>query len=378
MFTVAAVPCGHVYHEECLKKWATERYSDEGAPDIHCPNCASIVTNIVRIYLNTKEGTEDSSLSGKELECWRKEYDDATKSQRLKLHADILESNKKVIDEIFEKQKILETYENDRKALDSAKAENNQLRQELYRQIMQYEREMRRMESNKHFITEVLERNEKALIDLKETREENLDLKKELLRNIMTRQSDIKKLEANKLVLYRSLEMQEEALIELKKCRDENLSLKKELVEHLHHHKMKMSQLESHKEALAEIVQQHSQHVKDVEALRRENTDLKEELAQTLVSQKEDKKRLERYEDWMCVFRDESVGYERDRAELKVMRSENYRLGIAVQTANKKLVHIRRDYNQLTESKAVEKMNGLVVAVQLSVFAFAIYSLKTP
>jgi hypothetical protein len=94
--------------------------------------CNDKVTNVVKIFLASKSGV-DGSLSGKELECWRKEYDDETKSQRLQLHADILESNKQVIDEIFEKQKIMETYENERKKLDAAQAQNNQLRQELFR-----------------------------------------------------------------------------------------------------------------------------------------------------------------------------------------------------------------------------------------------------
>ena len=375
--TVATVPCGHIYHECCLKRWAQERYKndEEEDDDIGCPNCASKVTQLVRIYLNTKTGIEDS-LSGKELESWRNEYDNETKSERLKLHADILESNKRTIDEIFQKQKIMETYENDRKVLDQTKSENQQLRQELYRQIMKYEAEMRRVESTKKVVTEVLERNEKALRELKEMREENLDLKRELLRNIMTHQKDMKKLESNKQALKVALVMQEEALLELRKSREENISLKRELVEHLQHHKVKMAQLQSHKDALNEIIEQHNKHKEELDNLKKENADLKEELVETLVIEKADKQRLERYEDWMCVFKEEAVEYERDRAELKVMRTENYRLGTLLQKSHKMLVQARGDVNKKIHETVTARVNGLLMVTQMSVLGFTIYSFK--
>ena len=239
---VVTVPCGHAYHEHCLKHWATERLNEED-PEVLCPVCNTSVQKVCKLFLSTRHGMDDS-LSGKELASWKREYDAEAKGQRLKLHAKVLESNKRAIDEIFEKQKLMENYEKDRKTLEETQSENRQLRKELFDQLMAHEEERRRMYANKQIINEVLERNEKALVELKKTREENLDLKRELLRNIMSKQADTKKLTASKQALSAALQNQESTLAELRQSREESLSLKRELVEHLHHHKMKMEQLQ--------------------------------------------------------------------------------------------------------------------------------------
>jgi chromosome segregation ATPase len=240
------------------------------------------------------------------------------------------------------------------------------------RQIMKQETEMRKMESNKQVLAQVLERNEKALMDLKSTQEENLDLKRELLRHIMNRQAENKKLAASKEALHAALKNQEEALLELKKSREENLSLKKELVEHLHHHKTKMEQLQSHKEALGEIVQQHSKHVKELEELKKENLELKEELVQTMVVQKADKKKLDKYEEWILIIREELAALERDRATLKLVRAENHRLGALVHDQHKNWVQARLELNQRIHKSMTAKLNGLIAVAQVTVLGFAI------
>lgn len=374
---VTTVPCGHTYHEGCLKKWATERLNHED-PAINCPVCNAPVQNVVKLFLSSKnDGVGGNiSLSGQELECWRNEYDVEAKSERLKLHANILESNKRVMDDIFEKQKILETYEQDRVTLERARAENQKLRQELFQQIMKHETEMRRMEAKKQLITEVLERNEKALTELKSTREENLDLKRELLRNIMAKQADMRNLTASKQALTVALENQEIALNELKKSREENLSLKKELVEHLHHHKIKMEQLQSHKESLHEIVLQHGQNIKELESAKKDNLELKEELVQAMVRHKQDAGQLAKLEGWLEVLKEEVAVCQKDRVTLKLIRTENHRLGIRVQEGHKSWLQARCELGQKIEDAATFKMNCLIVVGQIGMLGFAIFNMR--
>jgi DNA repair exonuclease SbcCD ATPase subunit len=368
---VTTIPCGHAYHEDCLKAWATERLSEED-PEILCPICNTTVKNVCKLFLSTKSGFDDS-LSGKELESWRKEYDVEAKGERLKLHAKVLESNKKTIDEIFEKQKIMETYERDRKALEEAKSENRHLRKELFDAIMNHEAELRRMQANKQVIQEVLERNEKALLELKSTREENLDLKRELLRNIMNKQADMKKLAESKQAVSTALENQEAALNELKKSREENLSLKRELVEHLQNHKMKMEQLQTHKQSLQEIVVQHQRNISQLEEIRRENMNLKEELLHCMVLHKKDATKLARCEGWVEVLKVEVESFKEERA---FIRKENRRLGATVQEAHNLWVEARRELNCQIHVSAMQKMHILVVLGQAGILGFAIARLK--
>ena len=376
---VATVPCGHSYHEHCLKKWATHRFlrdSDESSnPDILCPICNASVQSVVKLFLSTKNGMDDS-LSGKELESWRKEYDVEAKGERLQLHANILQSNKQVIDEIFEKQKIMETYENDRKALEEAKGENQRLRHELFQQIMKHEAEMRRMEGNKQVITEVLERNEKALKELKSTQEENLDLKRELLKNIMAKQADIKRLTASKQALSAAMENQEMALNELKKSREENLALKRELVEHLHNHKIKMEQLHSHKESLHEIVVQHTKNIKDLETVKKENFQLQEELMQSMIAHKNDATKLAKCEGWIEVLKEEVSSFEKDRATLRLVRTENFRLGTVVQDTHRRWLQARRDLQERIHRSATVKMSALIVLGQVGALGLVIHHMN--
>jgi DNA repair exonuclease SbcCD ATPase subunit len=372
----AIVPCGHTWHERCLKRWSLARFKEGDPERIVCPYCNTTVQNVIKIFLSTKSGHDDS-LSGKELENWRNEYDAETKGERLHLHAKVLESNKKVIDDIFEKQKILEAYERDRTALDSAKVENYQLRKELFQQIMKHEVEMRRMESNKLVIQEVLERNEKALQELNSTRAENLDLKRELLRHIMGRQDDMKKLAASKQALQKALESHEATLNELKNSREESLSLKKELVEHLHHHKQKMEQLQYHKESLQEIVCAHKQNVVQLEYLSKENLKLKEELLNCILQRKKDATKLAKCEGWIEVLKEEVESFDEDRQTLKLIRSENYRLGTIIQERHKSWIQARRDLNAKVQEIALVKMNWLTIAGQVVLLGLAVHNLRS-
>ncbi|CAB9520867.1 expressed unknown protein [Seminavis robusta] len=376
---VATVPCGHAYHEACLKKWSLERLNKDD-PEILCPLCNTDVQNVIQIYLSTTSTTTgsmtDTSLSGKELEAWKKEYDTEAKGERLQLHAKVLESNKKTIDEIFEKQKIMETYENDRKALDGAKTENAQLRQELFQQIMKHEAEMRRLSQNKQIITQVLERNEKALTDLKVTREENLDLKRELLKHIMGKQQDMKRLAASKQALSSALEAHEETLGELKASREESLSLKKELVEHLHHHKNKMEQLQTHKESLHEIVLAHGHNVQQLDVIRKENGQLKEELLRSMMARKQEATKLAKCEGWIEVLKEEVESFDEDKETLQRIRTENYRLGTIIQERHKSWLQARRELNQTVHQSANNKMSLLLMIGQVSVLGLAIHTLS--
>lgn len=414
---VATVPCGHSYHEHCLKKWATQRLLTKAnakvQPNITCPICNATVQNVVKLFLSSKNGIDDS-LSGEELECWRKEYDVESRAllkatpepksksyamivagvpgaetttnsttstsekssgdvKRLQLHAAILESNKKTIDEIFQKQKIMETYENKVKELEVKEGENQRLRHEIFQQIMKHETEMRKMEANKHIITEVLERNEKALQDLKATQEENLDLKRELLKNIMAKQTDIKRLTASKQDLSMAMENTEMALRELKTSREENLSLKKELVEHLHHHKIKMEQMYSHKVSLHEIVVQHTKNINDMATIKKANFELQEELVQTMVARKDDATKLAKCEGWLEVLKEEVTTFEKDRATLRLVRTENCRLGTVVQESHKRWLLARRDLQDRINRSATNKVNLFSALGQVGALGFFIH-----
>lgn len=349
--------------------------NDISNPDMLCPICNTSVKNVVKLFLSSKTGM-DESLSGKELESWREEYDAEAKGERLHLHAGILESNKKVIDEIFEKQKIIETYEKDRVALETVKTENQKLRHEIFQQIMKHEAEMRKMEQNKQVITEVLERNEKALQELKATQEENLDLKRELLKNIMAKQADIKRLTASKQALAVSMENQEATLNELKKSRDENLCLKRELLEHLHHHKEKMEALQMHKESLHEIVMQHTKNIKDMETVKQNNIDLQEELVQSMMAHKADATKLATCEGWLEVLKEEVALFEKDRATLKLVRRENERLGYVVVDVHEELQEVRSELQERIEGSATFMMSALIVLGQMGALGFAIHSMS--
>lgn len=368
---VTTIPCGHAYHEHCLKTWAMERLKEED-PEILCPVCNVPTQNVCKLFLSTANGM-DASLSGKELESWRKEYDLEAKGERLKLHAKVLESNKRTIDEIFQKQKIMETYENDRRALEQAKDQNQQLRKELFEAIMKHEAELRRMQANKQIIQEMLERNEKALLELKSTQEENLDLKRELLRHIMAKQADMKKLAESKQAVAEALANQETALHELKKCREENLNVKRELVEHLQFHKMKMEQLQSHKQSLQEIVVQHHQNIAQMETIQRENRTLKEDLLHCIVLHQKDATKLATCEGWVEVLKEEVESFKEERA---IVRKENRRLAAAIHEGHKEWLSARRALNRQIHKGAMEKMHILVVAGQIGVLACAIAGLK--
>ena len=289
------------------------------------------------------------------------------------MHAGILESNKKVIDEIFEKQKIMETYERDRVALETAKTENQKLRQELFQQIMKHETEMRRMEQNKQVITEVLERNEKALKELKSTQEENLDLKRELLKNIMAKQADVKKLTASKQALTVAMQNQEMTLNELKKSRDENLCLKRELLEHLHHHKEKMEALQMHKESLQEIVTQHTQNIKDMEAVKKSNLELQEELVNSMMAHKADAAKLATCEGWLEVLKDEVALFEKDRTTLKLVRRENERLGEVVGDVHEELEEIRCELQERINKDLSVKASAVIALGQLGILGMLVH-----
>ena len=352
---------------------ASERNSDATVFSLRsCARCNDSAKNVVQLFLSSKTGT-DESLSGKELESWREEYDAETKGERLHLHAGILESNKKVIDEIFEKQKIMETYERDRVALETAKTENQKLRQELFQQIMKHETEMRRMEQNKQVITEVLERNEKALKELKSTQEENLDLKRELLKNIMAKQADVKKLTASKQALTVAMQNQEMTLNELKKSRDENLCLKRELLEHLHHHKEKMEALQMHKESLQEIVTQHTQNIKDMEAVKKSNLELQEELVNSMMAHKADAAKLATCEGWLEVLKDEVALFEKDRTTLKLVRRENERLGEVVGDVHEELEEIRCELQERINKDLSVKASAVIALGQLGILGMLVH-----
>lgn len=371
---VVTVPCGHAYHEQCLKHWATERLNED-EPKIYCPVCNTQVDNVCKLFLSTKTGTDDS-LCGKELDAWRKEYDAEAKGERLKLHAKVLESNKQTIDEIFKKQKIMEKYEEDRLALDEAKLENEKLRKELYEALLKQEEEYRKMQANRNIINEVLARNESALKELKQTREENLDLKRELLRNIMGKQADMKKLSDSKLALSAALENQETALGELKKTREENLALKKELVEHLHHHKQKMEQLQTHKESLHDIVVQHGQNIAQLEEIKNENLKLKEELLQSIVLHKQDATKLASCEGWIEVLKEEVQSFEKERAAANLILQENSRLGNKLKHGHKRWLDSRRELNATIHESALQKMNLLIGLGEIALFGLVMIGLR--
>lgn len=380
----ATVPCGHAFHADCIKTWTQRKLNsnkdnndNDNKSIILCPVCNTTVTNVMKIYLSSKGGNIDTSLTGKELECWKKEYDDVTKGHRLQLHADVLNSNKRIIDEIFQKQKIMETYEANRLQLDHAKDENLQLRKELFKQIMKYESEMRRMESNKQIITEILERNEKALYDLKATREENLDLKKELLRNIMVHQNDMKKLEESKKAMTKLLEKHETVLLSLKESREENLCLKKELVDHLQKHQLEMKRLDSHKEALNDIIKRHDQNVQELDMLRKENLELKEELIEALIKQKSDKSKLEKAREWLDFYQEEVQEYRQDHKELKRIRNENYRLSQAFKDKHHALIQMEQNICYAKHSWIETKLHCVIVLGQIGLLGVTIFGIPT-
>jgi len=389
---VATIPCGHSYHEHCLNRWSTERFSpdkeedddddDENKPEIFCPLCNASVASIVKLFLSTRTGVDDS-LGGKELEFWRNEYDAQQKQvgepavaaadtnlDRLRLHTAILNSNKAVIDEIFEKQKIMETYENDRK-------ENQRLRQELFQQIMKHEAEMRKMEANKQIITEVLERNEKTLKDLKSTQEENLDLKRELLKNIMSKQADVKELTASKKALTVAMEQHEVALHALKESREENLGLKKELVEALHNHKIKMEELWAHKESLHDIVLQHAANIDKLKDVKKQNLKLQEEVAKVMEIHRKDAKKIAKCEGWIEVLKEEVEALEEDRKSLKLVRNENCRLGVVVKDTHKRWMQAQRELHERTHQTVTNKMSLLIAVGQIGLLGFVINRMDT-
>ena len=369
---VATVPCGHTCHEPCLKKWSSEHPHDDDTAMV-CPYCNTAVESVINIFLSTKSG-HDESLSAKELENWRKEYDAESQGQPLHPHAKELESNKKIIDDIFEKQKILETYESDRKALDSIKLDNYQLRKELVQQIRKHAADMRLIESNGLVFQEVLECNQKASQELKSMHAENLDLQRELLRNIMERQDDTKRLAASKQALSKALESHAAALNELKKSREDSLRLKEELVEHLSHHKLKMEQLQTHRESLQGIIRAHEHNVTQLELLHLGNVKFKEEIVNCIVQRKKDATKLANCEGWMEVLKEEVDSFDEDREKLRMIRTENYRLGSIMQERHKTWLQARRDLNSKVHEIALVKMNWMIAMVEIVFLGLGIHS----
>ena len=81
-------------------------------------------------------------------------------------------------------------------------------------------------------------------------------------------------------------------------------------------------------------------------------------------------------EGWIEVLKEEVESFDEDREALKLIRTENYRLGTMIQERHKTWLQARNDLNVKVHEMALAKMNWLTVIGQAIFLGLAIHSMN--
>ena len=85
---------------------------------------------------------------------------------------------------------------------------------------------------------------------------------------------------------------------------------------------------------------------------------------------------LAKCEGWLEVLKEEVDKLEQDRLTLKLVRTENYRLGVTVQKRHQAWLQARRDLRERVHREATTKMNFFIVIGQVGLLGFVIHSMR--